>query len=118
MRTSGPRLPSGRRFASTGQAAWAQICIMRAAIVCESARSSILCADEDDVDVADIVELPAAALTHGDDGEPGRGCTLGLGESQAALIVASASRDSRAMLTSTSTAWVRSAAAIRSRALR
>ena len=42
----------------------------------------ILGADEDDVDITDIVEFPATAFTHGDDGQPGRPPAFGLSEAQ------------------------------------
>jgi hypothetical protein len=37
-------------------------------------------ADVDDVDVADVVQLPPTGLAHRDDGQPGRGAALGLGQ--------------------------------------
>ena len=69
VRTSAPALPSGRSAASTSQAASRQIRIRAAATRVgggQGRRLGVARVDrlghEDDVDVADVVQLPAAAL--------------------------------------------------------
>ena len=93
VRTSAPALPSGRSAASTSQAASRQIRISAAATRVALAERGALgvarvdrLGHEDDVDVADVVELPAAALAQRDDGQPaggGVGGLLGDGERRA-----------------------------------
>ena len=81
MRTSGPFLPSGRSAASTGHSAGSPDGVehtrARPAASRDADGESLglvdpvdRLGDVDDVDVAHVVELAAAALAHADDREP------------------------------------------------
>ena len=81
VRTSGPFLPSGRRAGSTGHSEPSDVGVEHARIVAVARRGAdaqrgVLVdtvgglRDEDDVDVADVVELAATRLAHADDRQP------------------------------------------------